>query len=163
MRTIAELTSTMRQEGDRLYASVGNPFELRNSLEPGAASAEIESHWPPGSVPAEVEELWSACRSARLFVDVDYGQWGLELLDPGAARARTHAERDLRPDDVREDDVVIGAFLGDLELVVIDASGTVLVALPLDRRADWYRAAHSVSEFFDRYVAMTGGKYWERR
>jgi hypothetical protein len=56
--------------------------------------------------------------------------------------------------------------LGDQELVVLapSESGTrrVLIALPLDHRADWFAAASSLDEFLEKYFAAVGEKYWER-
>jgi len=61
--------------------------------------------------------------------------------------------------------VVIGEFLGDLELLVMAPSETgerrVLVALPLDDRDDWYSAAPNLARFLARYLGSHGSKYWE--
>jgi hypothetical protein len=105
-----------------------------------------------------VVEFWEACRSARLFVDVDYGQWGLHFLSPSASAARTHS---LRPDEFKPHDVVLAEFLGDSELLVVTAASDVLVALPLDPRRDWNRAADSIDAFLVRYFTEEGRKYWE--
>lgn len=44
----------------------------------------------PSSVESgEIGELWSVIDAARLFEDVDYGQWGLVLLDQNGSRERT--------------------------------------------------------------------------
>ncbi|MEA5456296.1 hypothetical protein SPF06_16285 [Sinomonas sp. JGH33] len=37
----------------------------------------------------------------------------------------------------------------------------VLVALPLDSRRDWYRAAPSLAEFLMKYREALGNKYWK--
>jgi hypothetical protein len=63
-------------------------------------------------VPSDALDLWAACRQARLFQDVDYGQWGLALLAPSASETRTAQARVARPADLRPDDVVLGEFLG---------------------------------------------------
>ena len=67
----------------------------------------------------------------------------------------------------RPDDIVLGEFLGDQELLVLAPSETgrrrVLIALPLDSRADWLGAAPDVGEFLGRYFDSAGDKYWERR
>jgi hypothetical protein len=112
-----------------------------------------------------VIELWTVTRTARLFEDVDYKQWGLKVLTPSESAARTASEHVLRPNDYRSDDVVLGEFLGDLELLVIagsDSGNEVLVALPLDPRADWYRAAPSLEQFLRRYRVAEGDKFWVR-
>jgi hypothetical protein len=76
-------------------------------------------------------------------------------------------EREVRPADLRPDDIVLGEFLGDLELLVLAPSETgrrrILIALPLDRRADWLGAAQDLGEFLQRYFDRAGDKYWEPR
>jgi hypothetical protein len=95
-------------------------------------------------------------------VDVDYGQWGLELLSPRTSVEETAAQVAARGDDYRPTDVVIGRFLGDQDRLVVDAAGSVLVATPLDRRPDWYEPAPDVAAFLRQYVLSSGDKFWER-
>jgi hypothetical protein len=118
-------------------------------------------------VPDEVTDLWSATRAARLFEDADYGQWGLILLDPQASRQRTEAERAERPQDMRDDDIVVGEFLGDQELLVFAPSEgglrRVLIALPLDARTEWFGVASDLAQFLVSYFDARGDKYWEVR
>lgn len=125
---------------------------------------EVYAAWSHIKLPGEVHEFWRQSRSARLFEDVDYGQWGLRILSPDQSLARTNAERADRPDDVRATDVVVGEFLGDQELLVVVVDGQaagVLVGLPLDPRADWYRVGSSLSDFLGDYLAAVGEKFWE--
>jgi hypothetical protein len=143
-----------------------NPFKLGCSFDDPASAAEIDKAWPGGGVPTELVQVWSVSRQARLFEDVEYGQWGLVLLSPAASAQRTAEERARRPGIYRADDVVIGEFLGDQELVVLAPSeirGHVLVALPLDDRGDWYPAASDLAEFLDRYLSAFGNTFWESR
>ena len=141
-----------------------NPFKLRCSLSAPATDEEIRSAWPDGP-PAELAEAWSVSRESRLFEDVDYGQWGLVLFSPAASAKRTAEQRALRPDEYCAEDVVVGEFLGDLELLVLAPSETgdrrVLVALPLDGRQDWYPAAPDLAWFLERYRDQQGAKFWE--
>jgi hypothetical protein len=143
----------------------GNPFKLSCSLDRPATREEIRSAWPAMSLPTELTDAWSVSREARLFVDVDYGQWGLVLLSPAASARRTAQERTQRPADYRADDVVIGEFLGDLDLLVISPSEPgdrrILVSLPLDDRDHWYGVASSLAEFLRRYLESRGDKYWK--
>jgi hypothetical protein len=78
------------------------------------------------------------------------------------AQARASA----RPADLRPDDVVLGEFLGDQELLVLGPSEAgqrrILVVLPLDGRDDWLGAAQDLGGFLDRYIDHAGDKYWER-
>jgi hypothetical protein len=139
----------------------GNPFRLMCRLEPPATEQEVSDAWGAKSLPTQVRELWTTSRGAELFVDIDYGQWGLKLLSPFESAAKSRQVQVERPADVGLKDVVIGRFLGDQDLVVVDDHEAVLIALPLDRRADWYRPAFDLSEFLSRYVAASGAKFWE--
>jgi hypothetical protein len=143
-----------------------NPFKLACSFDEPASGGEIAAAWPGTELPAELVEMWSTSRQSRLFEDVDYGQWGLVLLSPAAAARYTAAQRAGRPGAYRDDDIVVGEFLGDQELLVLAPGeaghGHVLIALPLDDRPDWDRAADSLAEFLARYLEAAGAKYWER-
>ena len=104
------------------------------------------------------------CGGARLFTDVDYGQWGLVLLGPEVSWRRTLDQLDLPPADRRPGDVVIGEFLGDLDLLIYAPTeageSRILVSLPLDPRDDWYAVGSSLEEFLVRYVDNQGEKFW---
>lgn len=141
---------------------VDGPLRLQSSVAGPASEEEIQAAWANSAVPAAVA-LWRAARSAELFRDIDYGQWGLRVLDPRTSRERTDAERQQRPSDFEAGDVIVGEFLGDLELLVIDRAGSVLVAQPLDPRRDWYTAAADMGSFLEAYRESKGDKYWERR
>jgi hypothetical protein len=159
---VSDVLESFREfEGPR-DGPVGNPFKVGCSLSAPASIAEVDACWT-GGVPDELRRLWSISRSSFLFEDVEYGQWGLALLSPEDAATRTAGFRSARPDDAAPGDIVVGEFLGDLELLVVAADGTgVLVALPLDPRGDWYRAAPSMADFLLRYRESQGDKYWER-
>jgi hypothetical protein len=142
-----------------------NPFKLQCSLSSPATAEEIKAAWPTAPPPTELTEAWSVSATSRLFEDVEYGQWGLVLLSPAASAERTAEQRSQRPGAYRADDVVIGEFLGDLDLLVLAPSASrerrILVALPLDDRQAWYPAASSLAEFLHRYLESYGNKYWE--
>lgn len=160
--TIAVVVEQLRQDSGWTLEVAGNPFALQHTVDVGVSTEEIRDAWPDhDSLPTDVIELWTATRSARLFADVDYGQWGLDLLSPAAARDRTHYELEWRTDGVTEGDVVVGAFLGDQDVLIVDRDGAVLIALPLDPRTDWHRPAASLGDFLEAYVAARGAKFWE--
>jgi hypothetical protein len=155
---------------DALVAQLANlphePLKLNSSVAAPATAQEVWRHWPGMIIPDDATALWSACRGARLFEDVEYGQWGLVILDPKTSAVRTVEERTARPHDLRSDDVVIGEFLGDQELLVIAPSERgqrrILVALPLDPRDDWFGAADALDQFLEKYFDASGDKFWER-
>ncbi len=163
---VAQALNAFRAYTDPRDGLGDNPFRLACSFDKPAIETEIALAWPAGELPEELVEVWSTGRQSRLFEDVDYGQWGLVLLSPAAAAQRTVEERTQRPSAYRADDVVIGEFLGDQELLVLAPSeaerGGVLVALPLDDRPDWYAVAVDLADFLGRYLNALGNKYWER-
>lgn len=165
--TLPEVLERYRQQPSPPPGSSENPFTLRSIVEGPAATSEVEEAWRDHVLPSEAISLWAACRTARLFEDQDYGQWGLILLDPAASAARTAREREERPSEFHSDDIVVGEFLGDQELLVLAPSETgqrrMLVALPLDSRTEWFGAAQSIGLFLDQYFDHVGDKYWERQ
>lgn len=164
MLTINDLLASMKEWKQPLGST--NPFKLACRIEPGATSADIDSARVDDALPTEIAELWLATREAWLFEDTEYGQWGLHLLPPDVSATRTRVERADRSDDMRSDDIVLGEFLGDQELLVFAPSEAhrrrILVALPLDPRDDWYAAGESVTGVLEQLLASEGEKYWER-
>ena len=120
-------------------------------------------------IPDDLREFWTNYSSARIFEDVNYGQWGLILLDYDTSNQRTGEFFLERPKDALPGDRVIGKFIGDLDLLVMRCDpaesdfGSILVAL-LDGglRKEWYhRVAGSLSAFLEEYASYDGQKYWE--
>ncbi len=141
-----------------------SPLLLRSTLKAAAEPGEIAVAWDVQDLPEDLIEFWLVARSARLFEDVTYGQWGLVLLDPDASARRSRAERANRPTDFSDRDIVIAEFLGDSDLLVYargDQPPRILVGLPLDERDLWYGAADSLREFLDRFADAQGEKFWE--
>jgi hypothetical protein len=164
---IVQALDRFRHEPTPPEGSARNAFKLVSTVGGPPNGAEVRDAWGATELPTDVVELWAATREARLLEDIEYGQWGLVLLTPGASAARTAREREARPFDLRPDDIVLGEFLGDQELVILSPSESerrrVLIALPLDNRADWFGAASSLGEFLEKYFDAVGEKYWERR
>ncbi|PZS25433.1 MAG: hypothetical protein DLM59_20190 [Pseudonocardiales bacterium] len=128
--------------------------------------SEVRQAWPGRRLPEQLLAAWASTREANLFEDVEYGQWGLVLLSPTASAQRTAEELHERPDAYQAGDLVIGKFIGDQDLLVLAGGqgqvGQVLVALPLDDRADWDVVAQDLCEFLEIYFQHAGTKFWER-
>ena len=152
-------TSAGRADGPlRLTSTIGGPA---TDLEIAAASRAV-------AVPEEVRALWRVSAGARLFQDAEYCQWGLELLGPGACVLRTVEERSRRPSDFRPGDVVLGAFLGDQDLLVVapgeqEPRRRVMVATPLDEREEWFAVGPTLVAFLQAFLLAAGEKFWEVR
>lgn len=167
MSAVRQTLERFRQEPSPQRSRTNNPFRLVSTLFGPASPGEVEAAWRGLVLPDDVVDLWATCRGARLFEDIDYGQWGLVILDPATSAARTAQERASRPSDVMHDDIVLGEFLGDQELVIVAPSEAgdrrVMIALPLDSRSDWTGVAHSLGNFLQAYFVAAGDKYWEQR
>lgn len=120
-------------------------------------------------LPRELCEMWSISQESYLFLDDAYGQWGLHMLSPYDAENETVLFREERGADAEFGDLLIGAFIGDSDLLLIrcnpDAAdfGHLMVATPLYRRTDWPIVGLSVFDFLQKYVPAEGGKFWEAR
>jgi len=118
--------------------------------------------------PNDVKLFWSHAGRALLFKDAKYGQWGLEILAPEASRDLTNTEKSKRADQFSNEDLLIGKFIGDSELLLVNCDhdsttfGSILIANPILKRQKWIRAAASFNEFLDMYLAHEGAKYWEK-
>lgn len=118
-------------------------------------------------VSSDLTEFWMLANSAKLFEDVDYGQWGLVLFGPDQAAIETSKFCDDRQNDCVPGDLIVGRFLGDQDLLLVRCDpdafdfGRVKVVLPLDIRADWYDVAANFGSFLENYEREEGDKYWE--
>jgi hypothetical protein len=163
-RNVAGVIEQACREWAEPRAVEAGGLRVRCTMEPARGLPAIEPPPPPFLV-----ELWAKVNTARLFEDADYGQWGLELLSPHESAEASGAFRRARVRDRKKGDLVVGRFLGDSDLLVVRADskaadfGSVLVALPLDRRADWYHPAASLETFVRSFIAAKGAKFWIQR
>lgn len=146
---------------------VGDGMHLVSFLAARCAAGQVELALPEVPVPSDASELWEVCCGARLFADVSYGQWGLVLLDPFSSAARTAHEKETRPAEYRQDDLIIGEFLGDSDVVVLcpseSGSRRVLIAPPLDPRDTWFAVGPDLADLVTAFFHANGEKFWERR
>ena len=168
--TIADLIASLKnQSADSTFPrSANGNTQLKCVSEVSELSETIDTIKAliPGC-PSDLIDLWRTTQSATLFQDVEYGQWGLDLLSPGRSVAATIDFRSKRTKDFLDGDCVVGVFLGDSDLLLVRCDplqkdyGSVLVALPIDQRQEWYHVATSLSDFLAGYIAARGGKFWE--
>ncbi len=135
------------------------------SFSVAGVNSPVISQWV-SACPSDLADFWTIASTARLFEDISYGQWGLEILDPQAAATATKKYQSRRHEDFLAGDLVIGKFLGDSDLLIIRCDpacsdfGSILVALPIDRRNEWYKVADSLSSFLDIFIKASGDKVW---
>jgi hypothetical protein len=146
------------------------PFKLQCSLDlsPATHSDLVRVGEELGvDLPAELLQFWRKHKLASLFKDVDYGQWGLDILSPSEACIESKSFRQERRTEATQADLIIGRFLGDSDLLLIQCIpdtqeyGSVLVVRPLDTRAEWPFVAKNFTEFLDKYEREQGDKFWE--
>ncbi len=117
------------------------------------------------NIPNDLRLFWQLVDKAVLFLDTDYGQWGLRIFSYSEALKESFLEKRNRSNDYIASDLVIGEFIGDLDKLVIDCSqanfGRVFVSLPIDSRRDWHIVASSFQEFLNLYIEGRGEKFWE--
>jgi hypothetical protein len=140
------------------------PFELKCTIIQ-LESTEMFINPFDLDLPPELITWWNRVKSARLFEDTNYGQWGLEVLSPDVSLQVTNECLIQRKEDFFCTDIVIGKFLGDSELVMVSCGsmdfGAIYIVEPIYGREDWSIAAHSLGEFLELYIAAEGDKYWE--
>jgi hypothetical protein len=140
------------------------PFLLSSTLLEGPAS---ESELVGFTIDRGLREFWLTTKSADLFKDTKYGQWGLRILSPEKSREETEKVLLSRSNDFRTTDLIIGKFYGDSDLLILDTACSrsnglaILVALPLGSRVEWKEVAGSFSEFLSLLLFHEGDKYWE--
>ncbi|PWU21324.1 MAG: hypothetical protein C5B50_01980 [Verrucomicrobia bacterium] len=164
--TISRLREMWAEPREATHRGRKCPFLLACRFAPEAAQTKSMLQV---QIPEDLQEFWEITRAATLFKDERYGQWGVEVLEPAQALIESSNQTKARPRDFRPSDLVVGRFLGDSDLLLLDcnlakqASGAVIVALPLDKRSDWPAVASSFAEFLDRLAETQGDKYWEVR
>jgi hypothetical protein len=127
---------------------------LTCSLDAGLSDSDI-----PAGATRQLREFWRRTSGGLLLVDEQFGICGLTLHSPTEAKQRS---RDRADDgyEVSESDWVLGEFVGDTDMLIIDADDAVLISAGSYPRSDWYRF-ESLSDVLSKYVETTAEKYWE--
>ncbi|MGV0675697.1 hypothetical protein ABQE62_05825 [Mycolicibacterium fortuitum] len=127
---------------------------LTCSLGSGLSDRDI-----PVDAAGQLREFWRRTSGGLLLVDEQFGICGLTLHNPTAAKQRS---RDRADDgyDLSESDWMLGEFVGDTDMLIIDANDAVLISAGSYPRSDWYRF-ESLSDVLSKYVETTAEKYWE--
>jgi hypothetical protein len=157
MATIEDVIEKFRREPEGK-----GPLSLMSSDGGRALPGEIEKYWPGLPSSSEAVALWTVCRRAHLFENTDGRRAPcLVLFDPRTSAHTTAREKARRAASFRDDDMVIGDFIGgDAELVVLSPSESgerriLLAPEDVDRRS-WREAGRGVLEFLDAYFQSGG-------
>lgn len=114
----------------------------------------------PVDAPGQLRELWARTAGGMLFVDEQFGICGLVLHDPVQARQRSRDRTDAGY-EVSESDWVLGEFVGDTDMLVVDGRDAAMASAGSYPRGEWYRF-DSLADLLRRYVESHAEKYWER-
>lgn len=130
-----------------------------------ASEEEIETI-ADGYCPEDLKRFWRLARSAKLFEDLTYHQWGVEIFSPEKTQKQTSAFQSDRSRDAAPGDLIVGKLIGDSDLLLLRTDpkvpdfGTVVLVGPIDPRIDWDTIAQTFGEFLSRYVEARGDMYW---
>lgn len=171
MTKLGELLDQLKcdWQSPRLISHYGEtePFKLELAMEFSEPYDEGDLGQRFSSLPKDISDFWECNESARLFLDVEYGQWGLELLSPFDAIEATGWYLNTYHGVLLPSDLVIGKFIGDSDILIVrndpilEDFGSILVGELIDEREDWPIVANTFTEFLQLYVEYDGQKYWD--
>lgn len=169
MVKLNELISQMKKKWSvprsALHRSEEIPFKLCCSFNSGVEDYQL-SHLQR-SLPREVRDFYILSNGAALFVDEQYGQWGLKIYSLDEIANATQLYFKERSRDCLEEDLIIGEFFGDTDLLLIRCDprnkdfGSVVVVSAINPRVDWDIAASDFAFFLQELYYHQGDKYWE--
>ncbi|WP_234928466.1 hypothetical protein [Mycobacteroides abscessus] len=113
----------------------------------------------PEQAPWQLREFWCRTSGGLLLVDEQLGISGLTLHDPAEAKQRTQ-DRAEHGYELSESDCVLGEFVGDTDILIVDAYDAVAISTGSYPRADWY-TFESLSDVLSRFLQAQAEKYWE--
>lgn len=160
---IVELKSAWHEPREAVHGDSSCPFLLHCDFGLPAGQEEIATT----SSTSSHKDFWLTSRSATLFKDGQFAQWGLSLFDPLECENATELYKLDRPDDFKVGDLIIGAFIGDSDLLLLRTDfeakdyDTVMVVNPIDPRCEWDVAGASFGSFLSKYANHQGAKFWE--
>lgn len=147
-----------------IHKGIECPFPLRCSLNP---KNKIYPLIFQTLLPKALEDFYTISNGADLFIDQEYGQWGLKLYPFEEITFASKIYKSSRKNDALQSDLIIGEFYGDSDLLLVrcdpdsDDYGSILVVLPIDQRQDWYIVANTFEEFINKFYESQGDKFWE--
>lgn len=132
-------------------------FNYTSELNKGREKHEL-------NIPIELSEFYYEADGGTLFKDDEYGQWGLKIYSFEELKEMNEYARTWK-DNLEDTDLVIGEFLGDLDLLIISHDkkdyGQVSISIPHYDRKDWYNLHINFKEFLSKYIESDGNKFWE--
>ena len=173
MTDVASVVEQLKREWSMprvaTHAGKSSVVPLACTFQSPASEEDLRAAETEVVIPESLLAFWRASNGAMLFEDEEYGQWGLRLYSVSAALARTAEFAVDRSTEYASGDLLIGEFLGDSDLLImrcdpsLNSYGSLIVALPLDERAEWDVAADSLEGFLRAYADAHGEKFWRAK
>src|SRR5262245_32550880 len=116
---IKQLIDAFKKKGVIEPSNMPVSFSLKCTVLP-------PTHWNKAALeerfsiklPVDIVRFWNESSGVRLFEDISYGQWGLIIWSPDRV-IEGQGIQEIRSKDFCPGDLVIGEFLGDLELPIL--------------------------------------------
>lgn len=143
------------------YRDVSIPSREMDGVE---LTCRLSAGLPESQVPAtaseQLREFWRHTSGGPLLVDEQFGICGLTLYGPEQAKQQTLGRIEAGY-ELSESDRVIGEFIGDTDMLIVDDHNRVIISTASYPRDDWY-TFESLSDVLSKYIQAGAEKYWER-
>lgn len=162
---ITKLESSWGKSATAIHRGKQTPFKLKCLFLAKGKDNDILNAL--GQVPSDYKSFLLISNGALLFVDDEYGQWGLELFPADTIRKETNLYESERSECKRKGDLIIGRFMGDSDLLLLrcdansDDFGHVIIVNAIDPREYWSDVANGFYSFMQQLSEAQGNKYWE--
>jgi hypothetical protein len=121
---------------------------------------KIEIRSLPIWIPEDLKWFYENVGSAILFKDEEYGQFGVKFFNVYEALAVTNEIREEGEIEIEGDDLIIGGFYGDTDLVLLSGNNISIIVSAYPR-SEGFNSALSFSEFVEKLIESKGEKFWE--
>lgn len=115
-----------------------------------------------------VNFLTAVSNGARLYYDVQYGQWGYKVYGTDDILAGHERWRSIFKEDWMPQYLAVGEIIDESHPLIMDLgkpikdnrSCEIYDGNPLDSPSDWYKMSRSFHEWLENLITAQGAKYW---
>lgn len=150
----------MVQQENGYYAKVGFHWNKPATIE------EINAYEEQNGIrlPMEYKDFLLISNGAVLFKDINYGQWGCNILP---YQDTINVTNQLRIDgfEIKKQWLVFSTWLGDMDHLFFDLeninTNKYIIDVELDSIEEWEYINGSFETWLDRLIVSQGCKYWK--
>lgn len=129
-------------------------FRLKCEFNPGVNIMD-------STISPELMNFYNITNGAILFKDVDYSQWGLLVYSSDELYYKNREIKKVR-DEFNESEIIIGEFLGDSDLLLLNQhNNSIVICTPILGRDDWHFLELTFTAFLNKFCTEEGEKFWE--